>query len=246
VNAASGSIAAPQVVVPGGYISIYGANLASNGSPFPTTAPFPTTLNGTEVTIGGEALALSYASAGQINGIVPYDLQPGTTYQLIISRDSTTSAPLAVMTAALQPAIFTEDDSGSGQGAILINGTGLLAAPVRNGSRPAIRGMEYLQIFCTGLGVVAGSDGATAPPPGSLAPLSPLFSTHATVTVSIGGVAAPVLYAGLTPNVANLYQVNVLVPQAAPAGDDVPIVITVTNPSDGFSAKSNTVTVSLQ
>jgi len=66
------------------------------------------------------------------------------------------------------------------------------------------------------------------------------------VTVTIGGVAAPVLYAGLVPGESNLYQVNVPAPEEAPAGDNIPIVITVTNPSDGVTAQSNTVSVSLQ
>jgi uncharacterized protein (TIGR03437 family) len=246
VNAAGGSVAAPQVVVPGGYVSIYGNNLASNGSPFASSAPLPTVLNGTQVTIGGDPLALSYASAGQVNGIVPFDLKPNTNYQLVVIRNSTISAPIAVTTAELQPAVFTETGSGSGQGAVLINGTGLLAGPAGNGSRPAIRGTDYLQIFCTGLGPVSGPDGEAPPPIGSLAPLSPLFSTNAMVTVTIGGVAAPVLYAGLAPGEANLYQVNVPAPDEAPAGDNIPIVITVTNPSDGVTAQSNTVSVSLQ
>jgi uncharacterized protein (TIGR03437 family) len=246
VNAASGSAAAPQVVVPGGYISIYGSNMASNGNPFASSVPLPTMLNGAQVTIGGETLALSYASAGQVNGIVPFDLKPNMSFQLVVIRDSTMSAPVTVTTTELQPAIFTQTASGSGQGAILINGTGLLAGPVGNGSRPAIRGMDYLQIFCTGLGPVSGPDGQAAPPTGSLAPLSPLLWTNAMLTVTIGGVAARVLYAGLAPDEANLYQVNVLVPEGAAAGDNIPVVITGVNPADGFTAQSNTVTVSLQ
>ncbi len=245
VNAASPAAAA-QVVVPGGYIAIYGNNLASNGSPFASSVPFPTMLNGTQVTIGGEKLALSYASAAQVNAIVPFDLKPNTSYPLVVTPGSTASAPVNVTAAELQPAIFTQSASGSGQGAILINGTGLLAGPAGNGSRPAIRGTEYLQIFCTGLGTVSGTDGEAPPPIGALAPLSPLFSTNTMVTVTIGGVPAPVLYAGLTPGVANLYQVNVLAPAGAAAGDNIPLVITATNPSDGVTAQSNPVSVALQ
>jgi len=246
IVSAANPAAAPRAVVPGGYIAIYGNNLASSGSPFPSSFPFPPTLNGAQVSIGGENLALSYASAGQVNAIVPFDLKPNTTYPLVVTVGSTASTPVNVTTAELQPAIFAQNAAGSGQGAILINGTGLLAGPAGNGSRPAIRGKEYLQIYCTGLGPVSGTDGESAPPIGSAAPVSPLFLTNATVTVTIGGVAAPVLFAGLTPDEANLYQVNVLAPAGAPAGDNIPVVVAATDSSGSFTAQSNTVGVALQ
>jgi uncharacterized protein (TIGR03437 family) len=198
------------------------------------------------VTIGGESVALSYAGAGQVNGIVPFDLKLNTSYPLVVIREGTMSPPVTVSTVGLQPAIFTQNASGSGQGAIVINGTGLLAGPSSNGSRPAIRGTDYLQIYCTGLGPVSAADGEAPPPVGSLAPASPLFRTNATVTVAFGEVAAPVQYAGLAPDEANVYQVNVLVPQGAAAGDNIPVVVTVTDSSNAATAQSNTVSISLR
>jgi adhesin/invasin len=52
---------------------------------------------------------------------------------------------------------------------------------------------------------------------GAAAPVSPLSWTVKPVTAQIGGVGAPVQFAGLAPGFAGLYQVNVLVPQV-PAG----------------------------
>jgi uncharacterized protein (TIGR03437 family) len=47
------------------------------------------------------------------------------------------------------------------------------------------------------------------------------------ISVTIGGAAAPVVYAGLSPgSVSGLLQVNVTVPRVPP-GADVPVVLTV-------------------
>jgi uncharacterized protein (TIGR03437 family) len=45
--------------------------------------------------------------------------------------------------------------------------------------------------------------------------------------VTVGGVAAEVLFSGLAPQNAGLYQINIRVPAGAPAGNDVPVAIRV-------------------
>jgi uncharacterized protein (TIGR03437 family) len=45
--------------------------------------------------------------------------------------------------------------------------------------------------------------------------------------VTIGGVNAPVQFAGLAPTFTGLYQVNVAVPSGITPGDNVPLVLTV-------------------
>jgi uncharacterized protein (TIGR03437 family) len=57
--------------------------------------------------------------------------------------------------------------------------------------------------------------------------------------VTIGGIAAKVLFSGLAPGYVGLYQVNVTVPAAA-AGNAVPVVISM------GGAMSNTVTIAAQ
>jgi uncharacterized protein (TIGR03437 family) len=50
------------------------------------------------------------------------------------------------------------------------------------------------------------------------------------VTVSIGGIDAPVEYAGAAPGeVAGLLQVNASIPLNAPTGPAVPISLTIRN-----------------
>lgn len=101
--------------------------------------------------------------------------------------------------------------------------------------RPARPG-DVIQIYCTGLGrATPGGDPAGAPlPTGSLAPSdgNPLYMTVKKPEVTIGGLSADVQFSGLTPGLAGLYQVNVRIPQDAPSGDDVTVVMRQTYYSD--------------
>jgi uncharacterized protein (TIGR03437 family) len=247
VNAAGSSAqAAPQIVTPGSYVAIYGTSLASNGEPVADTIPLPGMLNDTQVFLGGQAMPLIYAGAGQVNAVIPQNLNPNTSYQLLIQRGSTLSAPAPLTVAAYQPGIYTLDLSGAGQGIAEIAGTTLLAAPSGNGSRPVQNGSEYLVIFATGLGPVIGANGEAPPADGAGAPLTTLYQTTAAVTATIGGVNVPVVFSGLTPSLVALYQVNVQVPAGVPTGDAVPLVLTVTDPVTGQNFQSNTVTIAAQ
>jgi uncharacterized protein (TIGR03437 family) len=240
VNAASAAQAVPQFVAPGSYVAIYGSGLAGSGSPLATNIPLPTSLNGTQLFLGGQAMPLLYASSGQVNALVPQSLNPNTAYQLVVARGSTLSVPIPLTVAAVQPAIYTQNLSGSGQGIVEIAGTSLLAAPAAASSRPAQRGSDYLVVFATGLGAVVGSNGEAPPADGAGAPLGTVYQTVSPVTATLGGVNAPVVFAGLTPSLVGLYQVNVQVTPAAPAGSAVPLSLSVN------SISSNIVTVAVQ
>ena len=89
-----------------------------------------------------------------------------------------------------------------------------LAVPAGNG---------VITAYVTGLGAVS-----PAVPTGSPAPLDVLSYAQATVTATLGGVPAPsVQFAGLAPGFIGLGQVNILVPQDAPKGDAVPLVLEI-------------------
>jgi uncharacterized protein (TIGR03437 family) len=147
---------------------------------------------------------------------------------------SQVSTPQTVSLAAFAPAIFTLNLQGTGQGAILIANTALLAGSQGSGSRAALKG-EYISIFCTGLGAVSNQ-----PATGAAASADPLSNTTTTPTVTIGGVDATVTYSGLAPGFAGLYQVNAQVPAGAPAGGTVAVVMKI------GGSTSNTVTIAVQ
>ncbi len=78
-------------------------------------------------------------------------------------------------------------------------------------------------VYSTGLGDVSPPIGTGQPAPST----EPLARTVNPVTVTIGGVSAQVLYAGLAPGYAGLYQVNALVPAGVSPGNQVPVVLSV-------------------
>jgi uncharacterized protein (TIGR03437 family) len=216
VNAASLVSGAP--VAPGEFVSIFGSNLAASTVVSPAY-PYPTSLGGTQVLLNGQPLPLEFVSAGQINALVPYGTPVNGFQEVMISQNGTSSLPETVVVAPANPAVFTQSQSGQGAGAILVtkaSGGQFVATP----SQPASPG-DVLAIYCSGLGAVnpAVSDGAAAS-------LSVLSSTVNPVTVTIGGQPAQVLFAGLAPGFAGLYQVNAVVPAGIAASANVPVILT--------------------
>ncbi len=247
LSAATSSILQPQVVAPGEYVAVYGTNLAAaDGQALATTIPLPQDLNGARLLIGGKQVPLVYAGPNQVNAVIPQDLNLNTSYQLLVLRDSMVSAPISLTTTAYQPGIYTADFSGGGQGIVEIAGTAMLAGPVGSGSKPVKRGSEYLSIFATGFGTVTGANGEPPPSDGAAGSATTLYRTTATVTATLGGVDVPVTFAGLTPSLVALYQINVQVLSTVPTGDAVPLVLTVADPVTGKTIGSNTVTVAVQ
>jgi uncharacterized protein (TIGR03437 family) len=141
----------------------------------------------------------------------------------------------------LQPGIYTADESGSGPGIVTNASTGQLISA----SNPT-HASDYLVIYCTGLGPVQGPNGQPGPADGAVASTNIIFHTTANVTATIGGLNTPVLFSGLTPTLAGLYQVNVQVPAGAMPGSAVPLAIAATDPNTGATAHSNSVTITVQ
>jgi uncharacterized protein (TIGR03437 family) len=215
VHAASDQGGVP--IAPGGLITVYGVNLA-DGVGQSKGLPLPQQLNGTQVLLGNQPLPILYTSAGQLNVQVPYGVPVNTQYQLTVQHGATLSVPQSLVVAQAQPGIFTVNQQGTGQGSIVKSDQVTLAQP----GTPASIG-ETIVIYCTGLGTVT-----PAVKEGSPAPTTPPLSTTVNpVTVTIGGKAAQVAFAGLTPEYAGLYQLNVVVPAGITTGDAVPVVVQV-------------------
>ncbi|HEY4365066.1 MAG TPA: BACON domain-containing carbohydrate-binding protein [Bryobacteraceae bacterium] len=245
INGASFDVTNPGLVVPGGYVSIYGARMAD--SPQQAGASLATTLGNSQLLLGGKSLPLLYADSGQVNGLIPLSVPLYSHIQLSVQRDNTVSVPVSVYVTDLQPGIFTTARNGQGQGSILIHGTSLVAGPTGPQQQPVSRG-QYIEIYATGLGQVYDPKGGASPPgDGQPAPaLGPIFYTKGTANVTIGGVnTGPVAFAGLAPGFVALYQVNVLVPPNAPVGGAIPVVLTVTD-SSGTTVSSQSVTIAVQ
>jgi uncharacterized protein (TIGR03437 family) len=193
-----------QPLSPGGYATIYGTNL-SQGTNTATKTPFGVQLGGTSVILGGKQLPLSYASGGQVNVVVPYDVPVNTTQQLVVQNGGAISIPQAVVIAAAQPAIL----SPNGVAYIYVEAPDGTALPPNS----AVTAGDTITLYCSGLGAV--NPPVTA---GSPAPSSTLSETVNPVTAMIGQTPATVLFAGLAPGWVQLYQVNVRIPTGLPSG----------------------------
>jgi uncharacterized protein (TIGR03437 family) len=200
---------------PGSMISVFGERLTEGLTETAGATPLQDRLAGAEVIMAGRRLPLLFASPGQINAIVPYDLTVNTTHQVLIRRALTYSRPVSVNVAPAQPAVFQRDGLSI---VVAVRGTRQFVVTPDSPAQPG----DTLIIYCAGLGRV---DPAVIE--GTTSPLAPLSGTSQPVTVQIGGVSAPVAFAGLTPGSTGLYQVNTQLPDIVPEGASVPLIIEV-------------------
>jgi uncharacterized protein (TIGR03437 family) len=210
------SFAADVPLAPGTIVTLLGTGLADSDQSALGMAPAPTDFNGVQVRLGDRALPLFYVGRDQINAQVPYDLPLNTQQQILVRKGETLSVPDRFTVGPAQPAVFTRDQNGLGQGVIVNGITNVLA----DGAHPVKPG-DVVTVYCTGLGLVSPSVGE-----GALAPQSPLSWTVGTLRVSIGGRDANVQFSGLAPGFVGLYQVNAFVP-AGVSGNDVPVVLEI-------------------
>jgi uncharacterized protein (TIGR03437 family) len=228
-------------VAAGSIASVFGTDLSIETEPA-GVVPLPTSLGGGMLQMSPQGLALRFggtvlvpqffASPGQQNVQIPWELEgaEGATITAILGEEH--SIPVEVEIVPYNPGLFSTNSQGFGQGSIQIVGAGgILAAPVSPFSvaRPAVT------IWATGLGPVTNT-----PPTGAAAPTDPLAHTTTLPEVTIGGVSAEVIFSGLAPPFVGLYQVNAKVPEKAPSGLAVDVVLTI------GGIQSNVVTMAVQ
>jgi uncharacterized protein (TIGR03437 family) len=205
-----------QIFAPGMILTIYGSQL----SPVTSTAssvPLPLAIAGVTVTINGVAAPIWYVSSGQLNVQIPYETPLNTSVPVTVNNNGQ-SATSSMTAAIAAPGIFT-DAQGE---------------PVPNTS--AARG-QIVTLYVTGVGAIAPGvfDGA-APAVGT--PLSNLPLPQQKVTVTVGGVTASTLFAGIPWGLVGIMQVNYQIPTGAPLGPQ-PVVVTV----GATASKAATLTV---
>jgi uncharacterized protein (TIGR03437 family) len=205
-------------VAPGSLVAIFGQYLAQQQNSA-SSLPLPSAMGTTKVTVAGRPMPLLFVGPNQVNAMIPYDLPINATHQVVVQRGTTISIPQPVSAISSQSGTFTKDLSGTGAGIVVraaADGTQTIVSP----DNP-VRAGDVIVIYSDGLGSV--NPQAVA---GSETPISPLSQTLDPVTVTVGGIKAPVFFAGLTPGFTGLYQINATVPGGVTPGDNVPLVIT--------------------
>ena len=223
----------------GAIMSVFGSSLADSEAVAQTT-PLPATLAGASVQITDSAgvtqsCPLFYASPKQINLLVPDGCAPGPA-TLTIRRDSGGSVWANVAVASVAPGLFSVNASGQGVGAIVglrIDGSGQRSdVPV---FRYDASGKQYVSVPID-LGAAADQVYLSLYGTGIRG-----LSSPSAVTVTIGGVAVPVLGAWAHSQFSGLDQVNVgPLPRTLAGKGDSSVALQV----DGRTA--NAVTVNIQ
>jgi uncharacterized protein (TIGR03437 family) len=197
-NAASGA----QVFAPGQLIAIYGSGLA------PDTAiagiqPLPFTLNGVSATINGISAPLWFVSAGQINLQIPNEVGAGTAFIGINNNGKVTSFSIPI--SATAPGIFAYQGS-------------LVPLPSAGAGNSSF-------CFITGDGDQSPFVPTGASPAGSTS-IRNLPTSRASITMTIGGEPANIVFHGIVPGLIGVTQVNFTVPLDLKPGN-YPVVVTV-------------------
>ena len=160
-----------------------------------------------------------FAVSDQASAIAPFFLagRSSTTIQIEVNGQLSNTVTLPV--APTKPGIFSIDQSGGGQGAVLNQDFSINTA-----ANPAARG-SVVQIFMTGGGQTTLGGGVD----GGLVSFTPPFpELIAPVSVTIGGQVVPVVYKGGAPGlVYGLVQINATVAAGVPSGSAVPLRVTI-------------------
>lgn len=179
-------------LAPGSIVAVFGRNLAQ-GENRAAHVPLETSLGGVTVSVGGVDAPLFYSSDGQVNAQLPSDLAPNSRATVVVRTTRANGAqaftvPETITIAGARPAIFTTNQQGTGQGAILNQDNSPNAA-----ANPAARG-SVIQIFATGLGATTPAVAS-----GQAAPADPPAQVTIPVEVRIAGRTVTPQFAGLAP-----------------------------------------------
>ena len=214
VNAATQTASA---LAPNTIATLYGTNLA-----FATHAVtpgelrggvLPNVLEGVTVYVGGFAANLFYVSPTQINFLIPYELTGGAV-NVAVARQGVAGPTLRVQLNPTSPGLF----QWNGNYAIAAHLAGNIIGP----DAPAKAG-EIIVVYAVGLGRTTpeSSSGRVASGAASILALSQLQVTIAGLPVA----AKDILYAGLAPGFAGLYQINLRLPASVPPDPEIRISV---------------------
>jgi uncharacterized protein (TIGR03437 family) len=161
--------------------------------------------------LAGKAVPLFYVSSAQVNLQVPAGQAPGQVLtEVRVGGQVRSRSPLTVIPTA--PGIFAVANRDGRANTVSV---------------PAHPG-EVLHIYATGQGAVipAVDDGVAAP-------VQPLATSPNLPNVFLGGRQLTVLYNGLAPGFAGVWQIDVTIPPDAPTGPDLALTVVngiVSNP----------------
>ncbi len=200
INAVVNGASYEPGLAPGALVSIFGTGFADS-TQYAATLPLPIQLGQTSVQIDGRDAPLYFASPLQINAQVPFETRSSRP-NVVVTVAGRTSNAFATSLAPANPGFFTRTQDGKGTPLMFDGGFN---------SADSVRPGDVVIMYVTGLGATnpAGVTGAG----GALS--EPLQRSIIEPEIYIGERRADLLYAGLAPGFAGVYQLNVRVPASA-------------------------------
>ena len=203
-----------EALAPNTIATIYGTNLAydtevANSSNL-VGGVLPQSLGGVSVIVGGYYGNMFFVSPTQVNFLVPYNLTAGVVPVVLIC-DGKAGPQFSIQLNAASPGMFLYNGF-----VVATHLNGALIAP----TAPASAG-EIIVIYVAGLGRVTPDT-----TPGRIVSAAAPIATPSQMLVMLAGVPCPassVLYAGLAPGFAGLYQINLIVPPLTPPNPEIRI-----------------------
>lgn len=188
---------------PGTLVSIKGQYLASQAVTN-TIIPLPTILGGTSVFIGGLKAPIASVTPSQVNVQVPAELVTGQPYQVVISANGALTTPDGLQMADAAPGLSLLPTG-------FVNATHQAGGVVTEAS-PAKPG-EAIVIYLAGMGLTQ-----TAVASGAASPTDPAAVANPP-SITLDGLGVSYTFAGLTPGLVGVYQINMTVPATAKNGN---------------------------
>ena len=184
-------------LAPGTLADIFGSNLGADTS--------------IAVFVGSKPAAVTLAIPTQLVIQIPVDAPPGPTTIRVGN-----SAAFSITLSQYAPGLLSRGGTGTG----LVQAVHSQSGDAVDAFNPAAPG-ESLSLYAVGLG-------ATNPvvSTGSPAPVTPAAPTVATPSLTVGGIAASVQFAGAAPAQTGIYLVQFTLPSNVPGGNQ-PIVLSI-------------------
>jgi uncharacterized protein (TIGR03437 family) len=226
VDAASYS----TTTAPGQIVALFGTDLVpGTGVAVANSLPLPRSLQGVTVYVNGLSAPLYFTADNQINYQMPYSTAVGAA-SVVILRDDGIAAHGSVNIAATAASLFSADASGKGQAAAQNSDFSRNGDPAVTPQAKRARKGDFVILYGSGVGTqfINANNSNTQPvtmKDGEAATTNPLPATVITPAVTIGGKFATVHFSGLAPGFVSLWQLNVGVPNDAPSGSAVEVIV---------------------
>lgn len=213
----NGTFVAGDPVARGDIAVVKGEQLSFAPVTLGQAAPLATQIGGAQVMVNGAPAPMYYSTYGQLAFQMPYETHPGTVL-VQVQRDGVGSNTVSVQVADRAPRLLL---IGVGTYGAILNTDGSIPMPAGSlpgvSTHPAQVG-DTLTMYAIGLGPTSPAVASGQPSPAA----EPLARVKDTPVVNIGGGIGGTLvtpfFAGLSPNFAGLYQVNVTIPDNVPHG----------------------------